>query len=41
MIPPIAIDNEAHIAVDLLLMWILVAGPFAIIFCFIVWMRKL
>jgi hypothetical protein len=40
MIPPIAIENQARLVVDLLLAWAVVAGPIAVLICaWIVWKK--
>jgi hypothetical protein len=38
MIPPIAIENEVRLVIDFLLVWAVVAGPIAVLFC--VWVKR-
>ena len=38
MIPQIAIENEVRLVIDSLLMWAVIAGPIAVLFC--VWVKR-
>jgi hypothetical protein len=40
-VPPIAIENEIRLAAELLWLWMIVAGPFALLFVLWVWIKKL
>ena len=41
MIPPIALANYINLLADLIVLWVEVTAPIAVIFCLVVWRWRL